>query len=71
MTGLRIGVSATLLGTIIGELFASNQGLGFMLIRAMEQHIVVDIMAVTLFLFAVAGIANALLLTIERRLQWK
>jgi len=71
VTGLRIGFSATLLGTLIGELFASDQGLGFMLIRAMEQHIVVDIMAVTLFLFAVAGIANALLLTIERRLQWK
>ena len=37
-TGLRIGVAAALLGTIIGELFASSQGLGFMLIRAMENH---------------------------------
>jgi NitT/TauT family transport system permease protein len=71
MTGLRVGVSAALLGTIIGELFASNQGLGFMLIRAMELHIVADIMAVTLFLFMVAGIGNTLLLTIERRVQWK
>src|SRR5262249_38309515 len=33
VTGLRIGFSATLLGTLIGELFASDQGLGFMLIR--------------------------------------
>jgi hypothetical protein len=29
------------------------------------------IMAVTLFLFVIAGIANAALLGIERRLQWK
>ena len=36
--GLRIGFSATLLGTLIGELFASDQGIGFMLIRAMEAH---------------------------------
>jgi len=70
LTGLRIGVSAALLGTIIGELFASNQGLGFMLIRAMEGHIVADIMAVTLFLFVVAGVANTSLLMIERRLRW-
>jgi NitT/TauT family transport system permease protein len=33
VTGLRIGFSATLLGTLIGELFASDQGLGFMLRR--------------------------------------
>jgi NitT/TauT family transport system permease protein len=71
LTGLRIGVSAALLGTIIGELFASNQGLGFMLIRAMEVHNVADIFAVTLFLFVVAGLANTLLLMIERRWQWK
>ena len=71
LTGLRIGVAAALLGTIIGELFASSQGLGFMLIRAMENHQVADIMAVTLFLFIIAGIANAALLAIEHRLQWK
>jgi NitT/TauT family transport system permease protein len=70
LTGLRIGVSAALLGTIIGELFASTQGLGFMLIRAMEANNVADIMAVTLFLFVVAAIANISLLVIERRVQW-
>jgi NitT/TauT family transport system permease protein len=67
VTGLRIGFSATLLGTLIGELFASDQGIGFMLIRAMEAHKVLDIMALTLLLFAFAALANALLLTVERR----
>jgi len=69
VTGLRIGFSATLLGTLIGELFASDRGLGFMLIRAMEAHKVLDIMALTLLLFAFAAIANALLLSVERRVH--
>jgi NitT/TauT family transport system permease protein len=67
VTGLRIGFSATLLGTLIGELFASDQGIGFMLIRAMEAHKVLDIMALTLLLFGFAALANALLLMVERR----
>src|SRR5262249_29781486 len=67
--GFRIGFSATLLGTLIGELFASDQGLGFMLIRAMEAHKVLDIMALTLLLFAFAASANALLLVVERRVH--
>ena len=54
---------------LIGELFASDQGLGFMLIRAMEAHKVLDIMALTLLLFAFAAAANMLLLAVERRLH--
>jgi NitT/TauT family transport system permease protein len=69
VTGLRIGFSTTLLGTLIGELFASDQGLGFILIRAMEAHKVLDIMALTLLLFAFAAVANSLLLAGERRLH--
>jgi NitT/TauT family transport system permease protein len=69
VTGLRIGFSATLLGTLIGELFASDQGLGFMLIRAMEAHKVLDIVALTLLLFGFAAIANGLLLVVERRMH--
>jgi NitT/TauT family transport system permease protein len=69
VTGLRIGFSSTLLGTLIGELFASDQGLGFLLIRAMDANRVPDIMALTLILFAFAGTANILLLALEHRLQ--
>ena len=49
--------------------FASDQGLGFMLIRAMEAHKVLDIMALTLLLFGFATAANMLLLAVERRLH--
>jgi NitT/TauT family transport system permease protein len=69
VTGLRIGFSSTLLGTLIGELFASDQGLGFILIRAMEAAKVTDIMALTLILFVFAAAANALLLVLEHRLH--
>ena len=69
VTGLRIGFSTTLLGTLIGELFASDRGVGFILIRAMEAHQVVDIMALTLLLFAFAAGANAVLLAIEHRMH--
>ena len=69
VTGLRIGFSTTLLGTLIGELFASDRGVGFILIRAMEAHQVTDIMALTLLLFAFAAGANAVLLAIEHKLH--
>jgi NitT/TauT family transport system permease protein len=66
--GLRIGFSITLLGTLIGELFASTSGIGFILIRALDTHEVVDIMALTFLLFAFAAAANGLLQRLERRL---
>jgi NitT/TauT family transport system permease protein len=69
VTGLRIGFSTTLLGTLIGELFASSEGLGFMLIRAMDIHNVPDIMALTLLLFLVATVANTIILAVERRVH--
>src|SRR5262249_52281735 len=50
-------------------LFASHQCLGFILIRAMEAHKVLDIIALTLLLFAFAAIANALLLVVQRRVH--
>jgi NitT/TauT family transport system permease protein len=69
VTGLRIGFATTLLGTLIGELFASDRGVGFILVRAMEAHRVTDIMALTLLLFAFAAGANALLLAVEHRVH--
>ena len=66
--GLRIGFSITLLGTLIGELFASTSGIGFILIRALDTHEVVDIMALTFLLFAFAAAVNGVLQRLERRL---
>jgi NitT/TauT family transport system permease protein len=69
VTGLRIGFSTTFLGTLMGEMFASSEGLGFMMIRAMDIHNVPDIMALTLLAFLVATAANTLLLAVEKRVH--
>ncbi len=69
VSGLRIGFSLTLLGTLIGEMFASQRGLGHMVIRAMETNDVRLLIALALFLVAVATTAGALLLALDRRLS--
>jgi NitT/TauT family transport system permease protein len=66
LTGIRIGIALTLLGTLIGELFASSSGIGFSLMRAMDIHAVTDILALTLIVFAFAACLNASLHFIER-----
>ena len=66
LAGIRVGVALTLLGTLIGELFAATSGLGFALIRAMDVHAVVDILAITLLLFCFAASVNASLRLVER-----
>jgi len=68
-SGMRIGFALTLLGTLIGELFASNRGLGFLLLRSAEQHDVAGAMALALLLFVVAAAIGAVLLAIDRRLH--
>ena len=67
LVGIRVGVALTLLGVLIGELFAATAGLGFALRRAMDIHAVTDIMAIALVLFCFAAGANAMLRFVERR----
>jgi len=67
LAGIRVGVALSLLGVLIGELFASTSGLGFALLRAMDVHAVTDIMAITLVLFVFAACVNALLRFVEGR----
>ncbi len=66
LAGIRIGISLTLLGTLIGELFASTSGIGFALMRAMDIHAVVDILTLTVLLFGFAAIVNAAFWLVER-----
>jgi NitT/TauT family transport system permease protein len=68
-TGFRIGFSLTLLGTLIGEMFASERGLGFLLIRSIDQDDPATIMALTLMLFAVSASVGGVLLVIDKRLH--
>jgi NitT/TauT family transport system permease protein len=68
-TGIRIGFSLTLIGTLLGEMFASQRGLGYLLIQAIGLHNIKVIMAVTLLLVIIAVAASAALLAIDRRLR--
>ena len=69
VTGIRVGFSLTLVGTLLGEMFGAQRGLGFLLLQAMGVHNMRTIMAVTLLLVVFAASVNAVLLGIERRLR--
>lgn len=69
VSGLRVGFSLTLLGVIIGELFSSHRGMGFLVMRAIGVHDVATMMAVTLILAVVAVLISSGLLAVDRRLH--
>jgi NitT/TauT family transport system permease protein len=69
LAGLRIGFTVTLLGVLLGEMFASKQGLGFLIINAMSLLQTKEMMTIAILLFAFAAAANALLLWIEHHLH--
>lgn len=68
-TGLRIGFSLTMIGTVLGEMFASQRGLGYLLMNAIGLHNVDLIMAITFMLVVFAAGMSSLLLAIDRRLH--
>ncbi len=68
-TGLRIGFALTLIGTLLGEMFASQRGLGYMLMNAIGLHNVDVIMSITLMLVVFAAAVSSILLAIDRRLH--
>ena len=66
ISGVRIGFALTLLGTLIGEMFASKSGIGFMLMHAMEGVETAQITALALLLFIFATAVNFGLLALEK-----
>lgn len=68
-SGLRIGFALTLIGVILGEMFASQRGVGFLLMNAIGLHNVDLIMALTFMLTLFAAAASVALLSINKRLQ--
>jgi NitT/TauT family transport system permease protein len=68
-TGFRIGFSLTLIGTLLGEMFAAQRGLGYLLMTAIGLHNVDLIMAVTLLMVVFAAAVSSVLLAIDRRLH--
>ncbi len=67
LNAMRIGFSLTLLGVLIGEMFGGKHGLGFLLMRAIDNADNDTIMAIALLLLTVAITANAALGRLARR----
>jgi NitT/TauT family transport system permease protein len=68
ISGVRLGFSLTLLGVLIGEMFASQRGLGFLLTSAINLGQIDTIMAIALLLTVFAVVCNALMMMFDRPL---
>jgi NitT/TauT family transport system permease protein len=66
VNGLRISFSLTMLGVLIGEMFSSQRGLGFLLVNGMAQNNVPLSTAVVLIIVVLAIAANTLMLHLGR-----
>jgi NitT/TauT family transport system permease protein len=69
VAAIRIGASLSLLGVLIGEMFAAKRGLGYAAVTAMGLGDIRTILAIGLFLAVIAVAANIVLLALERRLR--
>ena len=68
-TGLRVGFSLTLIGTVLGEMFAAQHGLGYLLMNAIGLYNIDMIMSVTFLLVVFAAAVNTVMLIIDHRLH--
>lgn len=66
LAGLRLGFSLSLLGVLIGEMFSSQRGLGFLLVSGLAQHNVALSTAVVLVIVVFAVAANTAMLRLSR-----
>ena len=69
VAGLRIGLTLTLLGVLLAEMFAAKHGLGFLIVNAMQLLQNEEMITVAVVLFVFAAAANAVLLWIEHRIH--
>jgi len=70
--GLRISVPYALIGAIVGELIASNRGLGFLLASASSQFDTAGVFAALFVIMFLAFILNSLVRIAEIKLMpWK
>lgn len=68
-TGLRVGFALTLIGSLLAEMFASQRGLGYLLMNGIGLHNVELILSVTFIIVVFAAAVSTLLLHIDHRLH--
>ena len=68
-TGLRVGFSLTLIGCLLAEMFASQRGLGYLLMTGIGLHNLPQVMAVTMLIVVFAAAVSVALLALDRHLH--
>jgi NitT/TauT family transport system permease protein len=72
LTGVRISIPYALIGAIIGELIASNRGIGYLISSAASAYDTAGVFAALIVLTVLAMLLNAIVDEIDRRLsKWK
>lgn len=66
VTGIRISFSITLLGVMIGEMFASSRGLGYLIMNSINVNDTATMMAVTALVAVFAVAVNSGLIALDR-----
>jgi NitT/TauT family transport system permease protein len=69
VTGIRVGFALALIGTLLGEMFGSQRGVGHLLMQAMSLHNIERILALTLLLVVFAAGVSGILLALDHRLH--
>ncbi len=70
--GLRVSVPYALIGAVVGEMMASNRGVGFLLTRATGQFDTAGAFAALFILVVISATFNAIIVALEKYLlRWK
>lgn len=70
--GLRVSVPYALIGAVVGEMMASNRGVGFLLTRATGQFDTAGAFAALFILIVISATFNAIIVALEKYLlRWK
>lgn len=69
LSGVRLGFSLTLLGVLIGEMFASQHGLGYLAMNAMGTGDISTILSIALLLTIVSVSCNALMIFLQKTIK--
>ncbi|HEV3088017.1 MAG TPA: ABC transporter permease [Candidatus Elarobacter sp.] len=72
LTGVRIAIPYALIGAIVGELIASNRGIGYLVSSAASQFDTAGVFAALIVLTILATILNSLVNVVDRQTsRWK
>ncbi len=71
-TGLRISIPYALIGAVVGEIFASNRGVGYLIHASSTQFDTAGVFAGLLVLVVISSSLNAILTRLERSVfRWR